>query len=543
MQASSSNQHGLGRDILGLACTFLACFLLLGIVTYHPHDPSFTQVVSPGTPVHNGAGLAGAYAAGLFVDLFGVAAYVFPAIFLVLALKNFIHRLRFPWWRWVGVGLFTLVVAAISSTFLAGFSLGRISGGGFLGESLSVWTGYVLGPWGARILAGLGLLASIQLLAGDIWSQLFSPLRSWLDDALSKHHERAKRKERLKKLLQSMEESGEEPTQEEIDIRLAELESEEDANGADDIVPYPNTAEAYENEGHAAQAHAPWDGGFDAVKAMGKDDDEPVELVHETHEPVPDLEPAVSLAHSEDGESDEFDENDPIMALERLRTRVRQETDAQTADPREQPAAPDDKQPVSKSRQPAGEGRDVVTEGQIDPEADLVRESRLSHRKLKKLSLPPKDLLASVEGETKSTPPEELKRQAQALHTTLQDFGVQGEVTAVRPGPVVTLFEFKPAPGVKISKIANLSDDLALALKAMAIRIEAPIPGKDTVGVEIPSKHRQTVHYRDILESGAYNKSESLLTLALGKDIEGQPCVADLAKMPHLLVAGATGTG
>ena len=105
------------------------------------------------------------------------------------------------------------------------------------------------------------------------------------------------------------------------------------------------------------------------------------------------------------------------------------------------------------------------------------------------------------------------------------------------------MFEFKPAPGVKISRIASLSDDIALALKAMAVRIEAPIPGKDSVGVEIPNLKRQTVYLREIFESRAFIQSTSPLTLALGKDIHGRPTVADLGRMPHMLVAGATGKG
>lgn len=157
--------------------------------------------------------------------------------------------------------------------------------------------------------------------------------------------------------------------------------------------------------------------------------------------------------------------------------------------------------------------------------------------------LPSLDLLPRPQGEASPPPMEELEEQASRLTTCLADFNVQGDVHNIRPGPVVTMFEYKPAPGVKISRIAGLSDDLALALKAMAVRIEAPIPGKDSVGIEIPSKTRQTVLLREIFGSKAFSSSQSLLTLALGQDIAGNPQVADLAKMPHLLVAGATGAG
>jgi DNA segregation ATPase FtsK/SpoIIIE, S-DNA-T family len=139
--------------------------------------------------------------------------------------------------------------------------------------------------------------------------------------------------------------------------------------------------------------------------------------------------------------------------------------------------------------------------------------------------------------------PEVCRSQAESLITCLNDFGIQGEVQRVVPGPVVTMFEFKPAPGIKISRIVGLSVDMALAMKALAVRIEGPIPGKDTVGVEIPNAKRQTVYLREILESDAFRSSASKLTLAVGKDIHGRPQVSDLARMPHLLVAGATGSG
>jgi len=159
------------------------------------------------------------------------------------------------------------------------------------------------------------------------------------------------------------------------------------------------------------------------------------------------------------------------------------------------------------------------------------------------MTLPPLDLL-SVPPPAELVPvdPEICRTQAESLITCLNDFGIQGEVMRVVPGPVVTMFEVKPAPGVKISRIVGLSVDLALSMKALAVRID-PIPGKDTVGVEIPNAKRQTVYFREILDADVFRASASHLTLAIGKDIQGRPHVADLARMPHLLVAGATGSG
>ena len=136
----------------------------------------------------------------------------------------------------------------------------------------------------------------------------------------------------------------------------------------------------------------------------------------------------------------------------------------------------------------------------------------------------------------------ELKERALRLTEKFAEFGVTGAVTQIHPGPVVTTYEFKPEAGIKYSRIVNLADDLCLALKAESILIER-IPGKSTVGIEVPNAHRETIHLRETLESSEFNGHKSKLVLALGKDITGRIRVADLAQMPHLLIAGSTGTG
>lgn len=131
----------------------------------------------------------------------------------------------------------------------------------------------------------------------------------------------------------------------------------------------------------------------------------------------------------------------------------------------------------------------------------------------------------------------------QVLEDTLESFGVKGKVTQVSCGPTITRYELQPAPGIKVSKIVNLADDIALSLAAPQVRIEAPIPGKAAVGIEVPNKEISIVSFREVLETEEFSQSESILTVAFGKDIAGKPVVADLAKMPHLLIAGATGSG
>jgi S-DNA-T family DNA segregation ATPase FtsK/SpoIIIE len=157
--------------------------------------------------------------------------------------------------------------------------------------------------------------------------------------------------------------------------------------------------------------------------------------------------------------------------------------------------------------------------------------------------LPSPDLLDPLPPVVKKVSKEDMLAQSELLARKLMDFDIQGRVTQVYPGPVVTMFEFEPAPGVKVSRIVNLADDLALSMKAASVRIVAPLPGKAAVGIEVPNNTRETVFFRQILESPEYQSHKSKLKVPLGKDIFGASVVSSIEKMPHLLVAGATGSG
>lgn len=138
---------------------------------------------------------------------------------------------------------------------------------------------------------------------------------------------------------------------------------------------------------------------------------------------------------------------------------------------------------------------------------------------------------------------EDIEASIKNLEETLLDFGVEAKVVSVQKGPVVTMYELEPAPGVKIQKISALADDIALAMKSSSVRIVAPIPGKGTVGIEVPNEKKHLVFTREVLEEKVFTDSSSKLTLAIGKDVSGNPVVADLKEMPHLLIAGTTGSG
>ncbi|MCE5282149.1 MAG: DNA translocase FtsK 4TM domain-containing protein [Deltaproteobacteria bacterium] len=190
----------------------------------------------------------------------------------------------------------------------------------------------------------------------------------------------------------------------------------------------------------------------------------------------------------------------------------------------------------------------VVEETRQEALKEKLRKAEQTHfefgsRVNGKFKLPPLTLLDRIERKETRIKRDSLIANSQILEKKLSDFGVEGKVVEVKPGPVITMYELEPAPGVKINKITNLSDDLALALRAPSIRIIAPIPGKGAIGIEIPNQEREPVRLRDVLDHPAFKDSPCRLPIALGEDIVGAPVIADLIRMPHLLIAGTTGSG
>jgi len=229
---------------------------------------------------------------------------------------------------------------------------------------------------------------------------------------------------------------------------------------------------------------------------------------------------------------------DILLVVHQGRKEKARETREQAALPKEPPRIVE----AQKQQQTAMQTRIVKQDKSARPMQETFgfmdsKESREVYK------LPSPDLLDPLPPSVKKVSKDDMLAQSELLAHKLQDFDIQGRVTQVYPGPVVTMFEYEPAPGVKVSKIVNLSDDLALAMKAGSVRIVAPLPGKAAVGIEVPNNSREIVYFRQILESPEYRAHKSKLKVPLGKDIFGASVVSALDKMPHLLVAGATGSG
>ncbi len=205
---------------------------------------------------------------------------------------------------------------------------------------------------------------------------------------------------------------------------------------------------------------------------------------------------------------------------------------AEVAEPR-----PLDKQGVTPLPQPLLKEQAATIGENSDEDFTLAPVARGDWR------IPPLSLLNKSEQIKKEVDKETYYKVSKKLEQKLKNFGVSGTVVGISPGPVVTTYEYSPAPGIKINKIACLADDLALGLKAQSVRVVGSIPGKAALGIEIPNEDRQIVYLRDLLTSEVYRQSSSKLTIALGLDVVGNTALADLSKMPHLLIAGATGAG
>ncbi len=179
----------------------------------------------------------------------------------------------------------------------------------------------------------------------------------------------------------------------------------------------------------------------------------------------------------------------------------------------------------------------------VEPEKEDLFEEENEHIKYASYKMPPVSLLNKVVNKSDKRSKQKVLENARRLEQTLRDFGVEASINQVTVGPTITRYEIQPRPGVKVSKIVNLTDDIALSLAAKSIRMEAPIPGKNAIGIEVPNEESQMVGIREIMESKEFNGYPSKLAMGLGKDVAGRIIIGDIAKMPHLLIAGSTGSG
>lgn len=266
----------------------------------------------------------------------------------------------------------------------------------------------------------------------------------------------------------------------------------------------------------------------------------------EIHKALDEQEPRVGLSPREPLVEEPYYIQDSVEDFQQLLEKRQVKQSEKAAEPKEavkqKPQKPAAKEATSAAPE-AAEAEIVTAEASTEAVPENAAEPVSEQPEDGVYHFPSIDLLEENKNAAGGKNMNEIMQNVERLEKTLSDFGVKGKIADVSCGPAITRYEFQPAAGIKVSKIVNLADDIALSMAVAGVRIEAPIPGKAAVGIEIPNKSTTTVCLRELIESDAFQNSKSKLTVALGKDISGQAVVTDLSKMPHLLIAGSTGSG
>jgi S-DNA-T family DNA segregation ATPase FtsK/SpoIIIE len=433
----------------------------------------------PHAPGANWAGPVGYTIAGALLEVAGVGAYAAALLVLLVAAALVVGRPRLSFSSSASWLLFSLSLIALLHLGVRARLQGHAPGG-LLGALIAGGARAALSTWGAAVLIG-AIGAAALVVATDLWALRAAFAAGRLGFAGGARA--------VKGAAEAL-------------SRVRAADGDEDVDEVEPFDPDPDVRITLEPRSKQA------------VLRLGRDDESP----QDPRLPVP--------PPSDPGRSKKQGGASTSMP----------HTAALPAPAEPLPMAPTIIEPKPPPR--AGARKEDRKEEQESPGTGFTL-----HGGRKSFTPPPINILT---GEATAAAPidrEGLTATAEKLRQKLASFGIQGQVTQIRPGPVVTMFEFLPAAGVKVSRIASLSDDLAMAMEALRVRIVAPIPGRGVVGIEVPNKERQMVVLRELAEQDAFQKSHSKLAMCLGKDIEGMPYIADLAKMPHLLIAGTTGSG
>ncbi|HKQ04164.1 MAG TPA: DNA translocase FtsK [Blastocatellia bacterium] len=536
-------------EVLAVLLVAAAVLLFLSLITFNPSDASLNSVAPP-QPPRNLIGVVGANIGELFLNLFGLAALAIPILLVLIAVATrafFSDESEFPVRKSFGAVLLLIALSGVLALFpKVGFVLlghSRSNGGG-VGYILEGALAGALNTAGAAIVLTVAAVLTLMLtmnislaalgaafaFVGRATNKLFARFQAWRTVRADQRRELAKQRAvELAEARRRDDEMRRQREQEEKvrrdDLRRQQEEERrrraEEAKRLKEESPLiVKSSRAISPEPALSQA---------AAAATG----------------APALGAAVIEPDIDDIEEDDAASSGPTLsphrqrAAEILRMRTARQERARAARNIEDEEVMDPE--VAEMVATASIVRTAPTEKADKRELTSKRKTTVETSTGVTYKMPSLELLEIPIGHHEEAE-EELKKRATILAEKCKEFGVIGHIHKINPGPVVTTFEFKPDPGIKYSRVVGLADDLCLALQAESIRIDR-IPGKSTVGIEVPNQTREKICLREIIESAKFQNSPSKLTLALGKTINGEEYIADLTKMPHLLIAGATGAG
>jgi S-DNA-T family DNA segregation ATPase FtsK/SpoIIIE len=507
--------------MVGIVVMAIAISIAAALVTYHPNDSS-AFYTSTDTEIRNAIGYYGATLAWIFVSFFGFASLLFPGVLVAMGWNRFWGRdIEYFHTKLIGFVILALAMPplfdlAVGKVWLRGSLL---ASGGYLGQEINRTVSGNMNTSGAVIALVTALLIGLLLATRLSLAAVFLALHRQglaLGRVLSMHWARLSERRRKEKMKTAL-----------VRKHLEKAESPGESGGQAQLRLVPPAAAQgpiiREVQGR---------GSFQIRKVTKADLRKAAEALAQQETPNPfelylaPPKPPAPVTSGAAGFSA------PVESTRRAE--ARRSTSKPVPVPVEE--LPDFEDPFDE---PQARPKALPRPAAPKPKERPRREVKLTHD-----ALPPVNLLAEgpKQGQINDEVHKKFLEIGHLIEERCREFSVEGEVTAYHPGPVVTTFEFKPSAGVKYAKVVNLGDDLALALKAESIRIER-ISGSSTVGIEVPNRKRELITLRDIVDTETFGASSSLLTLALGKDIHGEAVVTDLAKMPHLLVAGATGAG
>jgi S-DNA-T family DNA segregation ATPase FtsK/SpoIIIE len=542
---------------LGLMVLLVSLLLFLSLTTYHATDPSLNTSADPTLPViiHNWVGVFGSYLSDLLLQSLGLAAFLIPiwlgtigwtwmqsrpsgsallrwtGILLSLAFVPAVFGLM-PWhWRW----LHLVPVEGVAGRLMAGLLVSYLN---------------IQGSWlVALAMAGVGLYFASAI---SFWALKESIENRWLQGRSlyerwkNWREERAERKEEQRFEREAKRDEGRPAPQGLHFVPTDSLPLEEHA----DEEPSREEKKPSIFARLFRRRKASEEDLLDEVPAFRRAPLEPVSPDHADPEPAREqqipIAPPTRRSIWERAETEAPAAAAPpaqaaqnVVPMPPPPQRFAETSAVESAPAVSQPA-PLRVEPISTpAPAPAArESEQIAIHGRADAE---VRHATVAPKNVSGFKLPPSTLLNAGEGPQKVRE-DELREEAKVLVEKCAEFDVRGQVVQINPGPMVTTYEFKPEAGVKYSRVTGLADDLCLAMRAESILIER-MPGKSTVGIQVPNHERETIHLRDVLESETFARAKSRLTLAMGKDINGRIVTADLNAMPHVLIAGSTGSG